>query len=143
MKTIITTIAATSAMTLFSILLTVLTGKQFNEPFIIALLFGKIGIDNLTQLQLVIGYILHYIIGLAFVLIFVFLLKKIKLEPSLITGAGYGFVIGIVGILSWMGIIILHPDPPSISYAAFYGQLLFAHIVFGITAAWTYRSVGR
>lgn len=143
MKMIFTAIVATSIMTLFSVLLSRLTGQQFNEPFIIALLFGKLGMDELTSFQLVAGYFLHYVIGLAFVWGFVLLLKKTSLQPSLKLGTAYGFVIGLVGIAAWMLLILLHPDPPELAYVAYYAQLLGAHVVFGVAMVLTYKVLSR
>lgn len=136
---ILTAIVATTCMTFFSVLLSVLTGEQFNEPFIIALLFGRMGMNELTNFQLVAGYFAHFVIGFLFVWAFVAILRRIKWQPTVKVGASYGFIIGLVGILSWMAMIAVHPDPPAISFGAFYAQLLGAHIVFGIAAALTYR----
>lgn len=141
MKLIITTIVATTIMTLFSVLASSLTENQFNEPFILAVLFGNIGQNVLTACQLILGYILHYAIGLAFVLIFVFLWKKFNIRPSFLSGAVFGFVTGIMGIAAWMITFKSHPDPPVINYTLFYAQLLVAHIIFGFTSAITYKSL--
>lgn len=132
-------IIATSIMTLFSYIVSAFSHSQFREPQLLNQLIKrstalpfKPGQKNLT------GWIIHYAIGIFFVVIFDFIWNYTDFEPSIFTGALLGFIFGFIGITGWKIMFSLNPDPPEINFRNFYLQLLPAHVIFGIGAALPY-----
>ncbi len=82
----------------------------------------------------ILGWTIHCATGMAFVTAFIIFEKFFEVEHSILTGAIYGFVAGIMGITVWGTTFWLHPNPPSINKLLYLAQLVFAHIIFGIVA---------
>ncbi len=131
--------AATSLMTAFSYLMANLKKNQFREPELLNILLSR---ARSTSLKIPknhpTGWLIHYIIGCLFVLIFHLLWKFTEIPVSLWSGAGLGFVAGIFGISGWVVFFNTNANPPRIDFRNFYIQLLVAHVLFGITAAAVY-----
>jgi hypothetical protein len=129
-------ILGTSAMTIFSYLISQLMSENFREPEIMSFLFKNLSITFL-QYGTFLGYLawtFHYIIGFSFVFIYVKLWDNNKVKPNLISGIFLGAITGIVGIIGWYITIKIHPNPPIVNLKNFFILLFFAHIVFGIFA---------
>lgn len=125
----------TASMTLFSYLLSDLCKKNFKEPVLLGLLLRKRrkGIAENAALPIkhhLAGWLLHYIAGLAWTVL-VHALDSRRGEPPgrFLTGI-YGIGCGLVSIGVWNRLLNAHPDPPRIDRAAFYMQLLPAHLIF-------------
>jgi hypothetical protein len=94
-------ILGTSAMTIFSYLVSQLMSENFREPEIMSFLFKNLSITFL-QYGTFLGYLawtFHYIIGFSFVFIYVKLWDNNKVKPNLVSGIFLGAITGIVGIL--------------------------------------------
>ena len=129
-------ILGTSAMTIFSYLVSELMSENFREPEIMSFLFKNLSITFL-QYETYLGYLawtFHYIIGFSFVFIYVKLWDTNKLKPNLVSGMFLGAITGIIGIIGWYITFKLHPNPPIVNLRNFFILLFFAHIVFGIFA---------
>lgn len=138
-KILIATLIGTSLMTLFSYAVSEAYRKLFKEPVLLNLLLERAGIVNIADSRKdAIGWILHFLIGLAFVIIYDRIWAWTDLEPSWLNGLIFGAVSGIVGILSWMIMFALHPREPRIDFKLYYWQLFFAHIIFGLGATAVY-----
>lgn len=126
---------ATSLMTLFSYLISNIKGRQFREPELLNILISR---STLFPWKIKkdswVGWAIHYSIGWFFVICFYLIWKYTKMEPSVATGALFGFLAGIIGISGWKIFFLLHHDPPEIDFKNFYIQLIVAHIIFGLGA---------
>ncbi|WP_373055772.1 hypothetical protein [Zunongwangia sp. H14] len=127
---------ATAVMTIFTYICAAVRHSQFKPPELLNQLSSsastiplKVGKNN------VLGWIIHFAIGLAFVLIFEWIWNNFSVETSILSGAVFGFFAGIVGIGGWKTMFAINTDPPNIELRSFFIQLLVAHILFGITAA--------
>ncbi|MXV52402.1 hypothetical protein GS399_15615 [Pedobacter sp. HMF7647] len=141
LKVASSTITATTLMTMYSYLLSAKKGKDFREPEILAKLIKRLfpGMDNAScRLS---GWSAHYLVGLVFVLIYSELWEKTKLKPTLINGLILGGLSGVFGVTVWNLTLKLHPNTPAIDEKRFFGQLLPAHLVFGLFAVIGYRLV--
>jgi riboflavin transporter FmnP len=131
--------AATSLMTVFSYLVANWRKSQFREPELLNMLLSR---ASLTSLKIpknhIAGWLIHFAIGFLFVLIFDLIWRYSELEVSLLSGAGLGFIAGIIGIIGWNVFFKLNSNPPQIDFKDFYIQLLIAHVIFGVTAATVY-----
>ena len=123
-------IVGTSAMTIYSYLLSNSRNKNFREPALLAEMVGKLNSSISKKDAQTIGWVMHYGVGVFFASVYHFLLKhktgKVK------TGALVGGITGLVGVSIWQLSFLLHPRPPRTDYKKFYGQLMIGHIIFGI-----------
>ena len=137
---ILASIVGTLFMTAFSQLLAVFTGHKFNEAHLLNALFDNSLSSNLDISKNDIrGWSLHLLIGLIMVLgLWAFYHFDICGE-NLLVGAILGFFAGIIGVIGWSVLFYLHDNPPKINLTYFYIQLIFAHVVFGITVFTIFR----
>jgi len=135
-KIITAGILGTSAMTLFSYLVSELDDDNFKEPLLLKQLMQRVGTDEETAI--VTAWVLHYAIGISFVAAYE-LIRKSKSQPTVKQGAAMGLVCGGIGIAVWKAVLKLHPAPPKNNRKRYYAQLLAAHVIFGITMAMYYQ----
>ena len=141
MKIFLSGLIATSVMTAFSYILAEIRDKQFREPELLNMLLSR---SDLFRLKLsknsIAGWILHYLIGWMFVILFeVIWSLEIFSFSTLISGVILGFIAGIIGIFSWKFMFWISKNPPKITWSEYYIQLIIAHILFGISAAIFYE----
>lgn len=132
-KIVVSGIIGTSAMTIFSYLVSKIMGENFREPEILAILIKNM-LPTATPYAIYLGWVLHYLIGFAFVVVYVRLWDNNQLKPNVASGILLGAISGIIGIIGWYIVLKLHPNPPLINLINYFILLFFAHIVFGIFA---------
>ena len=127
-------IIATIVMTIFSYALSAITNNQFEEPQLINSLFKRSGTCSFKLVrEHVLGWAIHFIVGVVFVGCFYALNIFGWFDHSWFSGATFGLLAGIVGALSWGIILKTHPNPPSMNMTGYLLQLIPAHIIFGVT----------
>lgn len=124
-------ITGTSLMTLFSYFLANATGKQFREPVLLSKLIQP---SKGEEVPKVAGWLLHYGVGIIFVISYHFVWFLEIIDTTLLSGSILGFFSGLVAVAGWWGMFYLYPNPPSIDFKWYYVQLIVAHIIFGIGA---------
>lgn len=139
MRILVSGLVATSLMTAFSYIAANIRNKEFREPELLNQLLSK---SSFFRLELskksMAGWILHYLIGWIFVVIFE-LFWDLNLVPfSILWGGILGFIAGIIGIIGWKIFFAISSDPPKITWSEYYVQLVVAHIIFGLSAAVVY-----
>ena len=138
-KIISSAIIGTSAMTLFSYLVSESKEENFREPKILADLIQRARPEMNKPTSTLAGWTLHYIAGIAFTGIFSKLWEKTSLKPRVRTGLVLGAASGLVGIATWDLIFRNHPNPPHKNRRKYFGHLLLAHLVFGTFSAIGYN----
>jgi hypothetical protein len=136
---LIPSIVGTSAMTLFSYMISEAENENFREPDVLARLVERLHITDSKNSAQVAGWGGHYAIGLLFMAIYYQLWKHKKIKPTLISGALLGLVSGVVGIISWKIMFNMHPNPPAKNLKNYFRHLLFAHVVFGVFCSIAYK----
>ncbi|MBS7231648.1 hypothetical protein KHA90_11490 [Flavobacterium psychroterrae] len=136
---LIVSIAATSAMTLFSYAASASFRELYKEPVLLTFMLTKLNIEVQPKTKVVLAWLLHYFIGLLFVLGYYYLWINNILPVSFLSGFLLGFVCGIIGIIGWMIMFKLSNHQPEIDFKGYYFQLLLAHIVFGLVATLVYH----
>lgn len=131
---LVASLIATSLMTAFSYILSHQFNTLFKEPVLLGYILKNIRLDFGTTALIKFGWILHYIIGLTFVIIYHFLWDYDYVAYSYSAAFLLGLGSGIVGIAGWYIIFQITSHKPKIPFKAYYLQLLIAHIIFGITA---------
>lgn len=136
---LVVSITATSAMTLFSYAMSRKFRKLYKEPVLLSYVLRILKIEIPTRSEDTYGWLLHYLIGFVFVLIYHFLWVRDILPISILSTLLLGVASGIVGIVSWMLIFKMTNYQPQIDFKGYYIQLFFAHIIFAIVATVIYQ----
>ena len=125
---------ATTAMTLFSYALSSIFNKKYKEPQLINELISRSSKIpfNLFK-EHVLGWIIHLLVGLGFIVVFKILLWLDLFNLTIKSGVLYGFLTGLVGILFWGVSLRLHSNPPKLNRTQYLIHLIPAHVTFGLT----------
>ena len=138
-KIITSAIIGTTAMTLFSYLISNTENKNYREPEILGKLIRRLPIDASKESSEIAGWCAHYLIGILFVAIYDEILKRKKIEPTLTSGALFGAISGLMGITGWKIMFETHPNPPAKNLKRYFAHLILAHIVFGVFSSVSYK----
>jgi hypothetical protein len=131
--------SATTAMTLFSFIVSDITGKHYKETDLLKRYLQKPGMKE--DLAAFIAWTAHYTVGELFAMLYHLHWKKKNEAPSAANGALLGACSGVIAILTWKKILQTCPNLKLTNRSDYYRHLLIAHIVFGIVAAGTYRKI--
>lgn len=132
-KIVLAAIAGTTAMTVFSYIVSRKKNKDFREPALLGKMVYRAipGISKKTAK--ICGWALHYTTGFTFALVYEELLKNNIIKKSMVDDTIVGIVNGLAASLIWKATFSLHPDPPEIHFNDYYKHLVLAHLVFAIT----------
>lgn len=140
-KILISGLVGTSAMTLFSYLVSDWKNKNFKEPKVLAQLAKRLPADVSDETAQASGWSMHYAIGITFVLLYMAYMEQTNTRSSWTSGTLLGLISGIIGVGGWKLMFEGHPNPPAKNLKAYFGHLLLAHIVFGVFSALTHRKL--
>ena len=136
---VISSAVAILFMTLFSYIVGRLRNKEFTEPVHLNDLLRRINLQTSSdKYHHPAGWIIHYAVGLVFVIGYHLLWSHHVLAITLRNGSILGAICGLIGIAGWHITLSIHPDPPPIHLKEYYLQLFFAHVIFGLTATSAY-----
>ena len=136
---IISAIAATTVMTLFSYAISESARELYKEPVLLTYILSSLKIEVSSRTKIFLGWFLHYIIGTAFVLVYHLLWFYDISELSWLAALLFVAMSGVIGILGWVLMFGLIPEKPNIDFGGYYLQLFVAHIIFGLTAFMMYK----
>jgi len=122
---------ATAAMTLFSLMVSLVFKQLYREPVLINLLLPQ----KITKYS-VLGYLIHFAVGWILALVYYFLTIGGFALLSFQIGLIFGLISGLLAIAAWMVFFKLSKHPPKINLTGYFLQLLLAHLIFGGTLAW-------
>jgi len=135
---LLATIAATTLMTILSYLFSATFRELYKEPLLLKYLMQRLGSPLSANTEEILGWVMHYVIGLLFVLSYQLLLHYNILDISWTSGILFGAVAGLVGIAWWHTMFKLSNFPP-IDFKGYYWQLFLVHIIFGLTTVAIYK----
>ena len=136
------TLVGTTLMTIFSYWVGRLRNMQFTEPVLLNRMLFRFGVLAEYQLKKnVAGWIIHYLIGLLFLIAYYFIWSETRFDPTLRTAFILGCISGLAGIFGWSILFRIQTVPPNIKVSEYYAQLFVAHIIFALTATATYRLI--
>lgn len=125
----------TTIMTLFSYYLSHKLGRQFKEPDLLNRLILRSGIAYIpAKATPAAGWIIHYAVGTAFLILFHLVWQFTPADPVLVHGMIMGFFSGFIGIAGWKWLFRLRDHPPPVNLQEYFIQLPAAHVVFGVGA---------
>jgi hypothetical protein len=140
LQILISSIAATSVMTLFSYIVSASVRELYKEPVLLTYILTRFHIEVSLKTKRVLAWLLHYIIGAFFVIIYHYLWRYNVVEFSWRIALLFGAISGIVGILGWMVLFKIIPQKPNIDFKGYYTQLFVAHVIFGLVAFLVYKT---
>jgi hypothetical protein len=136
------TVAATTLMTIFSIAVSRMRNRQFTEPVLLNRLLCGFGILKEYQLEKnIAGWIIHYVVGLIFLLAYYFIWSRTRFDPTFSTALILGCCSGVAGIIGWSILFKIQSVPANIRVTEYFAQLFVAHVIFALTATAIFRLV--
>lgn len=135
---LLSTITATTAMTLLSYAFSATFRELYKEPLLLKYLLQRLGSKLTANTEEVLGWLIHYVVGFLFVLCFQLLLEFEVVTLSFLSGVLFGAVAGLFGI-GWWHIMFKLSHFPKIDFKGYYRQLFFVHVVFGVVVVYTYK----
>ena len=138
MKKLYSSLAATSAMTVFSYAFSFLTGTNLREPHILAQLTSRLIPWQAKKKNIFTGWLLHYAVGLLFTEMYIQFWKNSSPNTEKRAGLIFGGLMGLAAILIWKFTLFVHPFPSAINFELFSLNLFLGHLVFGIISALTF-----
>jgi hypothetical protein len=136
---IIASIAATSVMTLFSYVISASARELYKEPVLLTYILSSLKMEVSPQMKTFLAWLLHYLIGLFFVVVYHYLWVNNVVEMSWPAAFVLGAASGMIGISGWVIMFAIVPQKPNIDFKGYYVQLFFAHVIFGIVAFIVYK----
>lgn len=130
-RMLVAAFAGTTAMTLFSYIVSDKKRKNFKEPNLLGEMIHRVTPADKENSQMS-GWILHYATGLVFTLLYSLILEEKEKKQTLSSDLLIGGVSGVAATLIWKATFSLHPDPPQIHFKDYYKHLVLAHVVFGV-----------
>lgn len=131
-NTVLSAIAATSAMTLFSYIVSKKEEENFKEPRLLGDFIEK-SFDTSKRTSKPLGWALHYLTGIGFACAYKAFLRVGEKRPTTKNGLLYGALAAAAGVVTWGVLFKSHNNPPKTHREAFYVQLIIAHLIFGLT----------
>jgi len=125
-------IVATTMMTAFSYLMSAAFRELYKEPLLLQYLMTRFHFELSGSWRVAAGWVVHYGIGLFFVLAYYILWRWNLHDITWISALIYGMIIGIIGIGGWVIMFNLSNYKPRIDFKGYYLQLFFAHIIFAM-----------
>lgn len=142
-KSLIVGLIATSVITIFSYRFSPWRDGKLNEPKLLNYLIILNVSGKITGMpSRVVGWIIHYFIGILLALIFDLLIDHGILKAEIWSGLLYGLVTGIIGVAGWTCLIISHRKLLLNFTVEFYNHIILAHILFGLMAVLIYQIFG-
>lgn len=131
---LITTLASTTTMTLFSYVVSASFKDLYKEPVLLQYVMDRLSIEPDKKYQAFIGWFLHYFIGLLFVTAYFILAWLDFYKITWLSGIIFGAIGGIIGIIGWAIMFRVSGRIPVIHPSAYFMQLFIAHLIFGLTS---------
>lgn len=132
-------VAATSVMTLCSYAVSAAAREIYKEPLLLTYVLSKLHQQISPKLKLVLGWVLHYLIGLFFVIGYHIIWSANILDFTFTSSLILGIVSGIIGISGWVVLFRISAQKPNIDYKGYYIQLFVVHVIFAVTAYVVYE----
>src|SRR3954471_287184 len=137
-KIVVSGVAGTTLMTLFSYAASIYTGKNFKEPVLLSEFFPK----QLQRIHLATpaGWLTHYTMGVCWAAVFQLLFSRRIAKPNVLNGMLLGTLSGITAIAIWRSAFRSHSRSPKISFKSFYLHLVLAHLVYTVSVVQVHKN---
>jgi hypothetical protein len=132
-------LVATTAMTIFSALVSFFAKKEYREPRLLTEVWNHLPTGKGGGQSIIFGWIAHYIIGLAFAIALYFIWDSAIFDANVVSAVLLGIVAGIIGAIGWKVLLNLSSLKNKEYDVWYYIQLVCAHVVFSGAALLMYN----
>ncbi|ABQ05670.1 hypothetical protein [Flavobacterium johnsoniae] len=139
LQVLLSSAAATTVMTLCSYAVSAAAREIYKEPILLAYILKQLHLNISSDAKNMLGWVLHYVIGLAFVTAYHLLWSHKILDATILSSIMLGAASGMLGIIGWIVLFKIVHQKPNIDYKGYYAQLFAVHVIFGVTAFLVYR----
>ncbi|HEX8270582.1 MAG TPA: hypothetical protein VF581_11880 [Flavobacterium sp.] len=139
LRILLATLVATSLMTMFSYYLSEKFNALYKEPVLLKKIMEMTKLHFNSSVQTVLGWLIHYLVGLLFVIAYDRLWHTGYVDATWFSGILLGIASGIIGVVGWMFLFSIPNHAPRVKYREYYQQLFFAHIIFALAAVTIYK----
>ena len=140
-KIIIAGIVGTTAMTLYSYIISRKERQQYVEPVLLNKLID--GSENLPDIEdkkaHPAGWLAHYGIGILFVIAYSIVWRHALKSPGPVKALIIGALSGVIAIGAWKSMFAANANPPHNNRYGYYKQLFYAHLIFSALALAGYK----
>lgn len=135
------TLVGTSAMTLYSYIISKKKKQQFTEPVLLnQLMDDASGLPETNKPEShPAGWAGHYAVGLLFVISYYILWRRTLTSPTVGKSLAVGSASGLLAIVAWQIMFSASDNPPQNNRRRYFGQLFVAHLIFSLAALYSYR----
>ena len=133
-------LTGTTVMSAFSYIVSKKEHKQFREPELLNILVSRMPMDVKTSKESIIGWAIHYIVGLMFCALYDRIWQRLTPTERILTALPIGALSGVIGAVIWKSTLKMHPFPPIIHYRKYYLHIILAHVIFGAFAGLGYNA---
>lgn len=139
LTSILAGIAGTLAMTCFTHIMAQALRKPYYVVVILATMLPfKREVSSPTITTYILATILHYVIGIGFAYLYLWLIAEGFVTDSGISASLYGAFIGLIAIIGWGIFFKIHPDPPKVE-PTYFVMIWLGHLLLSIIAAAIFR----
>ncbi len=136
-----TALIATSAMTIFSYIVSGSFNKLYKEPVLLQYVFCRLGLTPRKSVITAIAWLVHYAVGWLFVAGFAWSMRILSFAANWKSGLVFGTVIGLIGIAGW-AVMFRLGRPAETDKSGYYAQLFIAHHIFACATIWMFKLLG-
>jgi len=136
---IVSSIVGITVMTIFSYVVSKSFNKLYKEPILLKYVLERMQVSISDNFTLVLGWFLHYIIGILFVVIYHFIWMNGWMEISVLHSFILGLASGLVGIVAWRIMFAISNSESKVDMNGYFFQLVIAHILFALTVMMIYQ----
>lgn len=146
-KTVIAGVVATSIMTAWMYLLSYFFKRQWKVIHILGtMILNKTTVGKNVSTEpypVIIGTVLHYLVGIGFSFLYWYLLKKNCLTLTINDSLLFGAVAGIFAVFAWRAFFYIHKNPPGVPLPGYLASIFAGHLVFaeGVMYSYTYFAI--
>ncbi|MEZ7515400.1 hypothetical protein [Flavobacterium frigidarium] len=137
-KVLLTSIVATSVMTLMSYAVSNYLKKLYKEPILLQYFLVSINVGNSSKQRSYISWVLHYAIGLVLLIGYQLYWSLDIIENPWLNLVLLAIVTGMIGVVSWKIIFKICTYKPQIDFKGYYLHIFIVHLIFTMTATFTY-----
>ncbi|PJJ08675.1 hypothetical protein CLU83_1961 [Flavobacterium sp. 1] len=138
LQILIVSIAATSAMTLFSYVISSRYRKIYREPVLLSNLLVQMKVDLSVISKKIIGWLVHFSVGFIFVFVYHLLWLYNILDLSAVNAFYLGIASGLIGVFCWAVMLKIAKYTYSVHFKGYYFQMFISRIIFALYAATVY-----
>lgn len=139
LKLLIAAFSATNIMTTYSYLISISFKKLFKEPVMLNFVLEGVGITPKGKWKKFSGWLAHYLIGFAMVLVYEMIWHYSDIEFGFVSGIVFGIVSGFVGVACWRLTYRLPDGNPYIRSKEYAIQLFFGHVIFAVAVVVAFK----